>query len=120
MRSSMAMQRLVNQFGQEVTLRKPAYGAYDPATGSVGTGTSTDYTVKCYMAEFDLSEVNNDNVVRGDRKALLPARDTSGTLIPEPDAEDSIVGFGDTVKVIAVQTIYHGDYVACYICQVRE
>jgi len=118
--TSMAMQTLVDQFGREVTLRKPNYGSYDPSTGTVASTTNTDYTVKAYMAEYSLSEVNNDSIFMGDRKALLPARDTSNTTIPEPDAEDQIIGFGDTVKVVSVQSIYHADTLACYICQVRE
>jgi len=118
--TAMAMQTMVNQFGQEVTLRKPLYGSYDPTTGTVGSTTNTDYTVKCYMAEFNLSEVNNDSILMGDRKALLPASDTSGTSLPEPDAEDTILGFGDTVKVVSTQKIYHADTLVCYICQVRE
>ena len=118
--TAMAMQTMVTQFGQEVTLRKPLYGAYDPTTGTVGSTTNTDYTAKCYMAEYQLSEVNNDTILMGDRKALLPAEDTSGSALPEPDAEDTILGFGDTVKVVSTQKIYHADTLVCYICQVRE
>jgi len=118
--TAMAMQTMVNQFGQEVTLRKPAYGSYDPTTGTVGSTTNTDYTAKCYMAEYQLSEVNNDSILMGDRKALLPAEDTSGDVLPEPDSEDFIIGFGDTVKVVSIQKIYHADTLVCYICQVRE
>jgi len=118
--TSMAMNTLISQFGQEVTLRKPLYGSYDPTTGTVASTTNTDYAVKCYMAEFGLSEVNNDSILMGDRKALLPAVDTSGVALPEPDAEDFVIGFGDTVKVVSTQKIYHADTLVCYICQVRE
>jgi len=118
--TSMAMQTLVNQFGQEVTLRKPNYGSYNPETGTVQGNSNQNYTVKCYMAEYSLTEVNNDSILMGDRKALLPANDTSGSSLPEPDAEDQIIGFGDTVKIVSVQSIYHADTLACYICQVRE
>jgi hypothetical protein len=118
--TSMAMNTLISQFGQEVTLRKPLYGSYDPTTGTVGSTTNTDYTARCYMAEFSLSEVNNDSILMGDRKALLPAVDTSGVALPEPDTEDFIIGFGDTVKVVSTQKIYHADTLVCYICQVRE
>jgi len=118
--TSMAMNTLITQFGQEVTLRKPAYGSYDPTTGTVGSTANTDYTVKCYMADFNLTEVNNDSILMGDRKALLPAVDTFGSALPEPDAEDTILGFGDTVKVVSTQKIYHADTLVCYICQVRE
>lgn len=111
---------LINRYGTEVTLTKNAYAAYDPATGSVGTNTSVDYTTKAYFAEYDLSEMNNDSVVMGDRKALFPSVDTSGVALPEPDMDDIIVGQGDTVKVKSVSKIYSGDSLTCYICQVRE
>jgi len=111
---------LVNRYGTVVTLTKNAYGSYDPATGSVGTNTPVNYTVKGYFAEYDLTEINNDSIVMGDRKALLPSVDTSGVALPEPDMDDIIVGRGDTVKVVGVSKIYSGDTLACYICQVRE
>ena len=69
---------VVTRYGTEVTLTKPTYGAYDPATGTIGTGTSASYTVKCYFADYNLSELNNDNIVMGDRKAVFPYLDTSG------------------------------------------
>lgn len=113
------VQSLLDRRGQNATLRKIAYGAYDPETGSV-TGTPTDYTVKCYFADYDLSEINNDSIVMGDRKAVFPARDTSGDPIPEPSAEDKILSVGDTVVIKAVSKIYNGTTVVCYMCQVRE
>ncbi len=118
--TSMATRTLISQFGQSVTLRQVSYGAYDPSTGSVGSTTNTDYTVKCYMSDYSLTEIDNDSVVMGDRKALLPATDTSGSDLPEPDVGDKVVGFGDTVGVVSVQKIYHADTLVCYICQVRE
>jgi len=118
--TSMAIKTLITQFGQEVTLRKPLYGSYDPTTGTVASTTNTDYTARCYMSDFNLTEVNNDSILMGDRKALMPSEDTSGVALPEPDAEDTIIGFGDTVKVVSVQKIYHADTLVCYICQVRE
>jgi len=66
--TSMAMQTLVNQFGQEVTLRKPNYGSYNPSTGTTQGNSYQNYTVKAYMAEYSLSEVNNDSILMGDRK----------------------------------------------------
>lgn len=118
--TSMAMNTLITQFGQEVTLRKPNYGSYDPSTGTIQGKSNQNYTVKCYMADYNLSEINNDSILMGDRKALLPAVDTSGASLPEPDAEDFVIGFGDTVKVVSTQKIYHADTLVCYICQVRE
>jgi hypothetical protein len=111
--------QLINSFGRSVTLTKPAYGAYDPATGTVASTTNTTYTVKCFFADFNLSEIDNDNIYLGDRKAYLPAVDTAGAALPLPDAEDTISGVGDGVKIVRVQELWSGDTRICYICQVR-
>ena len=102
------------------TLTKPTYGAYDPATGLLGAGTSVSYTVKAYFADYNLSELGNDSIVMGDRKVVFPNVDTSGTTLPEPDEEDLISGVGDSVKIVSVRKLYSGSSLVCYICQVRE
>ncbi len=118
--TSMAVNTLITQFGQEVTLSKPSYGAYDPATGTVSTTSTSTYTVQCYFANYDISEVNSDSVVMGDRKAYFPIVDTAGNTIPAPDPEDTISGLGDDVKIVRVQELYSSSNLVCYICQVRE
>lgn len=118
--TGMNMKFLVNQLGQSVTLRKVAYGAYNPATGTVGSTSNTDYTANAYFADYGLGEIDNDNVVFGDRKVLLSGYDSSGSALPEPDSEDLLIGVGDTVRVVSVQKIYHASTLVCYICQVRE
>jgi len=117
---SKSLLSLVNRYGRVTTLQKNSYAAYDPATGSVGTNTSANYTVKAYFAEYNLSELNNDSIVMGDRKVAFPSVDTSGVTLPEPDADDIVVGTGDKVKIVSVAKIYSGDTLTCYICQVRE
>jgi len=117
---SKDMYALVNEFGQPVTLRKVVTGTYNPSTGTTSNPDPQNYSVKSYMAQFTLTELTLDTVVRGDRKALLSAYDTSGVAIPAPDESDLLVGVGDTVRVVATQTIYSSDSVVCYICQVRE
>jgi hypothetical protein len=111
---------LVNKYGRLATLTKPTYGAYDPATGVLGAGTDTSYTVKAYFSDYNLSELGNDSVVMGDRKVVFPYVDTSGTELPEPDEEDIITGVGDSVKIVSVRKLYSGTGLVCYICQVRE
>ena len=111
---------LLNRYGTEVTLSKPTYGAYDPTTGTVVSTTTNTYTVQCYFANYEMSEIGSDSVVLGDRKAYLPATDTSGDALPKPDMEDTISGLGDRVRIVRVQELYSGDQLICYICQVRE
>lgn len=111
---------LLQRYGTQVTLRKPAYGSYDPSTGSVGSTTNTDYTVQAYFADYSLNEVDGVNVVMGDRKVYFPKVDTSGATLPKPDTEDFVIGLGDQVKIVRVQELYNADNLVCYICQTRE
>lgn len=120
MNLSRNVQSLVNRRGQTATLRKKSSGTYDPAAGSLGSVTDTDYTIKAYFADYMMDEVNNESILMGDRKVLVAAKDTSGSPIPEPDNEDEIRGVGDTVVIKSVQSIYNGSTLVCYICQVRE
>lgn len=116
---SKDMNLLLEEFGREATLRKVASGSYDSRTGTVSS-TTTDYSVRVYTAEYKLTELTTDNIVRGDRKALMSVYDTSGSNIPVPDEGDLIVGVDDTVRVVSVQILNSGDNTVCYICQVRE
>lgn len=120
MNLSSNVQTLVNRRGQTATLRKKSSGTYDPTTGSLGSVTDTDYTIKAYFADYDVTEINNDSILLGDRKVLIAAKDTSGNTVPEPDNNDQILGVGDTVVIKRVQSIYNGSTLVCYICQARE
>lgn len=114
------LQTLINRRGQPATLRYKSSGTYDPTTGSLGGVTNTDVSIKAYFADYDLTEVDNDSILMGDRKVAIPARDTSGNLISEPDNEDQILAVGDTVVIKSVQKIFNASTLICYICQVRE
>ncbi|MCJ8336465.1 MAG: hypothetical protein MJH10_19905 [Epibacterium sp.] len=117
---SKDMHYLVKEFGQTVILRKVTTGGYDPSTGATSSPIETDYSVKSYMAQYTLTEIASGAVIRGDRKALLSSYDLSGTLLPEPEEGDLLIGAGDNVSVVTTQKIFSGDVVICYICQVRE
>lgn len=111
---------LVSRRGQEATLVKLAFGAYDPSTGTNSSATETEYTIKAYFGDYTLQELNNDALSLGDRRVLISPEDTSGSTIPEPDSEDVIRGVGDEVIIKNVQKIYNADTLVCYICMVRE
>lgn len=114
------LQTLINRRGRPATLRYKSSGTYNPATGSLGDVTNTDVAIKAYFADYNLSEINNDSILMGDRQVVIPARDTSGNLIAEPDTDDQILSVGDTVVIKSVQKIYNSSTLVCYLCQVRE
>lgn len=109
--------KLVQDFGQELTLRKlTTAGTYDPATGSVSGADTTDYTVDGYFFNFSVGLPIGDEVRRGSRRCVIPALG----LAVEPDDEDQIIGQGDTVSIVSVSTIYSNGTPVCYICEVSE
>lgn len=110
---------LVEDHGQEVTLRYVSEGTYDPATGSLTGGSNTDSTVLAYFYNYRLDELTNSQVQVGDRRVIIPIVDTSGIALTEPSIDDQIVGQGDAVSIVSVQKLY-SDTLLCYIMQVRE
>jgi hypothetical protein len=114
------LKSMLDRHGVEVTLRvNSTAGTYDPATGTITGSATTDYTVMVYPSDFTLEEKAKYEVVEGDRKILIPTRDTCDEAIPTPSVDDKIVGLEDTVSIVSVQTIYSGSAV-CFICHVRE
>lgn len=112
------LQRLVNRYGEPLTLVVNTFGAYNPTTGAYPS-TSESIPLIGYMATYDLGEIDGVNVIRGDRKCILGNRDSNGdTISPEPG--DQIEGSGDTVTIVSVGKIMSNGVVICYVCQVRE
>lgn len=111
---------LIDEHGKACTFIAKSLGTYDPTTGGLTGGSSTSYTVNIHYSNYNLQDIDGRQVVMGDRKALFPLVDTSGTAIPEPDIGDEITGEGDKVSVVSVQKIMSGTSPVCYICQVRE
>jgi hypothetical protein len=113
------LQRLVNLYGEPLTLQSYTEGVYNPAEGTSAKTPNAPVTLIGYNAMYDLGEVDGSNVIRGDRKVIFGNRDTSGNPI-DPQVDDEIIGVGDRVTVISVHKIKSREKVLCYICQVRE
>lgn len=113
------LQRLVNLYGEPLTLVSNSEGTYNPATGENSQSPNPPVSLIGYQATFDLREVDNTNVLRGDRKVIFGNVDSDGNPI-DPQIDDEIIGTGDHVSVVAVSKIMVGSVPTCYICQVRE
>lgn len=112
------LQRLVNLYGEPLTLvSKENYG-YDPFTGQ-DSFVTTNTNLVGYQATFDLREVDGTNVIRGDRKIIFGSIDSAGNSI-DPQVDDEVIGTGDHVSIVSVSKIMVGSVPTCYICQVRE
>jgi len=116
---SHTLRRMIDTHGKEVTFRSNTAGTYDPSTGGITGGSTTDYTVKAHPSNYNLMESRENSVVDGMRVIVMSTVDTCGDAIPEPEVDDLIIGIGDTVTIDRVQTIFSGSAV-CYICRVKE
>ena len=107
--------RLVQRHGSTLTLHKVSEGTYDPATGSLTGGSTTDYEVTGYMYDAILN-INESEIQRGTKKVVIPALGLSVV----PDDGDSISGLGDTVHIVSVITYYSAGLAILYECGVAE
>lgn len=111
--------KLVQDFGEDVTLRKRVSGAYNNATGVVTT-TNTDYVVKAYFYDYVPNMIDGNSIVKDDRKVVLGNKLVNGSDTPEPDVGDQIAGLNGIVNIIKVTEIRSSGGTMCYILQVRE
>lgn len=113
------LRQLIKEHGLSLTLRKKSVGTYDDLTGTV-TATNTDYTVRGYFYDYTPDMVDDQSILRGDRRVVLDSKLVNGSDTPEPDATDQIVGLGDVVNIVKVMEIKSGSGATCYLLQVRE
>ncbi len=115
---SFDLLNLVRDFGETLTLRKvTTAGTYNPATGSIDSSETTDYSITAYLYNYNAGVIGgNDEVVRGTRKCVISALD----LAAVPDFDDLIVGSGDTVKIKSVLSLFSAGTAIGYICDVEE
>ena len=112
--------RMLDDFGRDLTLIYVSEGTYNPVTSSLTGGSTSSATVRGYFYNYRLDEVDGSSIVLGDRRLLLPAVDTSGSTLTEPDIGDEVTGSGDKVSIVSVTKIFSGTSLICYLCQVRE
>ena len=106
--------KLVDRYGQDLTLIKSTTGGYDPATGSA-TATTENFIFTGYMYDVQEGVILSD-IRRGTRKCVIPPTNL-GTI---PDDGDQISGLGGVVNISSVSTMFSGGTVVCYICEVSE
>ena len=109
--------KLVQDFGETLTLRKVTTGGtYDASTGTVSGSATTDYSFSGYF--YNLAEGTSDlsQTRKGRRACVIPAKGLSVV----PDDEDQILGNGDAVHIITVRTIFSDGQAVCYLCEVLE
>lgn len=97
---------LLTKYGRNVTRRRFAEGAYDPATGSV-TQTPTDSTFRGALLGFTVREVRGALVTERDKRLLLEAAGspTNADVFVIDGIEYAVVSF-DAINPAGIPVIY--------------
>jgi len=93
------VRRLLTQFGTDATLTRTTTGAYDPATGTASTSTST-YTAKAARFDYAQRDIDGTLVRDGDQRIYLDVQD-----MVMPQTGDTITMGGRTWSVVTARSI---------------
>ncbi len=108
-------QRLIDDFGKPVTLRRTE-ATFDPSTGKT-VETTQDFDVNGVLEDYSENRVDGTLVKAGDLRLSIPARDLSVT----PDIEKDTIRFGgDTWSIVNDGRVYSGEQVALHQLQIRR
>lgn len=103
---------LMDDFGADWTLTRPAAGTYNPATGTMSGGTPTPFTVRGVFINYTDENVDGTVVQMGDRRFLMRAAGAPTA----PDIGDRI----DGLQVVAVRTVAPNGTPIAFSCQMRK
>lgn len=109
-------QRLMDRFGQAMTLRRVVNSAYDTSTGTV-TQATTDYAVNGVVQAYKESRVDGSIIRRGDKQVIVAGN--ALTFAPDPDTDRLLIG-GVDHAVVNVEEENPGGLALVYTLQVRE
>lgn len=112
---------LLARMGYDVTFRRPADrgGSYSVTTSTVSGGSNSDETARAVFVNYRKADVDGTIVQRNDRLCLMAPEYQGSALSKTPQVGDQILGQGDPVTVIDVQTIRGASSTIAYVMQVR-
>lgn len=102
--------RLINNFGAQLTFSREASGTYDPATGSISS-TSQTYTADVVWTDFNKDEIDGTTVQRGDARLLV-----AGTV----EIDDRVTKDGVEYRIIDTSPIKPANTLIMTIAQARR
>ena len=111
---------LLDLHGQSVTFRRVNNAGYDVSTGTVGSSSNDDETVRVHFQNYRDNQIDGAMIQRGDRMVILSPEQTDGTALSKrPQIGDFIVGEQDTVTVVNARPVMSGTSVVYWQLQVR-
>jgi len=115
-----SLRTLLNDYGEVVTFREVTTGTYDPATGTLSGGSTTNHSVIGFYFNAHPSEVLQGTVSHGRRRIAIYPKKTDGTDLPVPKTKDMIVGFGDEAEIADVQVVRSEGTPMVYLLRVLD
>ena len=106
--------RLLQQYGEQLTFTRVTEGAYDVSTGEVGSGSTINYSAYSHPYNYDASEIDDTNIQNNDVQLLIQ-KPTSYT----PAVGDTVVLAGETMRLVSVERIRAQGSDAVYKAQLR-
>jgi hypothetical protein len=103
-------------YGRDVTLRRTVPGAYNPADGSTGSPTVTDYASRGLLLEYNDTLINGTLIRTGDRICILRVQ---GLAIAPLQTDKLLVG-ADIYDIVSFKTGELGGTAYLYTLQVRK
>lgn len=112
-----SVKRLLDNFGQNVTVSVWSEGTYNASTG-VATPGSSDKTVRGVVLDFKRQEIDGTEVQLGDKKLIAHTKDTSGVSYT-PDAHAKVTVSGAVHEVVSVMPLTPAGTDVLYTLQLR-
>ncbi len=93
-----AVDNILDEFGDTTVFTRVTPGAFVPATGALGSGSTTTYTAKGISDNFNMMEIQSGLIEFSDMKYIIRPKDGS---IPAVNDTCSIGGI--TYRVMSVR-----------------
>lgn len=104
---------LLTNYGQNLTFSRETPGAYDPATGTTGTATTSSYSAYGVALNYRNFEIDGERILQGDRQLTIQNVST------EPKINDTVELDSTTYTVLSVMAMNPAGTNLVYKLQVR-
>lgn len=97
--------RLIDRFGQTITLRNPTEGSYDPVTGTTTPGLPDDQPAQAILKDYALQQsgasyAEGTEIRQGDKEITIAAQG-----VTKPQMTTQIIADGDTWTIVNIKEI---------------
>lgn len=116
--SKSTADRLLTNFGQDVTITQVVVGTYDNATQSAPT-TTTNYTAKAVLLDYKRLDSGNGtvgNIEVNDKKLLV----SPVGLTVTPNANDTVTVNSEVWNIVNVKALKPASITVLYELQIRK